>query len=444
LKYLTSFILFVALFPCGVVHSDAGGRPETTPPRKTVLPNGMTVILQEDHSSRVVAASAFVKFGSPHESAETAGARYFLQQMLLRGTARRSAEQIEEELASIGAGMDVTVGDDYVELFATGAGASVEYLITLMAEVLTEPRFDPQEVEKVRKNILLELEGLQDNIRLCGYQALRESLYRDADGELLAYALPPMGEKSSIERIEPAQLRHYWQTYFVPDNMVISLVGDMDSARTLELVERAFGSLPGQNVLPSPQLEIKPLEDCSLTVREQESDAAWLLVGYALPPVANPDIIPLRVASALLGEGMGSLLYQDLRNRQGIAYEAAANFTPRLEACELLIYLQTNPLDIELAKERVFAQITALQTAPVEQATLRRAVEYAAGTFALSHLRTRERAWHYALFETLGVGYEFDLHYAEKLRQVTAADVQRVCREYLRNPAVVLVMPSVW
>ena len=435
-------IVLTMLLLVAVARAPAAPPAETMPPEKSVLPNGMTVILQEDHSSRVVSLSAFVKIGARHESGATAGVRYFLQQMLRRGASRQTAQEIEGKLADIGAGMDVTVGDDYVELYATGGGPNTAFLVSLMGEVLLEPRFDPAEIEKARKDILSQLDGHNDHIRSWAYQSLRESLYQDVADQPFAYALPPIGRESSIQRIQKEHLLNYHRLYYVPNNTVLVAVGDFDTPQTLQQVRETFEGSQPRDLPKSFSTEFMEPSDYHLDVKERDVDAAWLLAGYRLPPASSSDAVPLRVVSALLGEGMGSLLYKDLRNREAIAYEAASTFTPRVYACELLIYLQTNPMEIDHAKERVFANIESLQTQSVSQADLRRAIEYASGTFALAHMRTRERAWHYALFESLGLGYEFDLHFAQKMRQVTAADVQRVCKQYLNCASFVLVMPS--
>lgn len=426
---------------CLATHAPLNAE-ETRPPVRNVLPNGLTVIAQEDHSSRVTSISVFIKFGGVNETPTSAGIRYFLQQMLLRGTTRHTDEEIETMLAEIGASMDVTVGDDYVELYTTGGGSTTSRLIALTAEALTLPKFDIDEIEKLRKDLLGQVDGFQDNVRAWAYQALRDSLYRGADGKPVAYALPPIGSKESLRRIQREDLTRCFHTYYVPGNMVLSIVGDFDSAETTQQIEAAFGNLPAGTLPPVPNAECPDLEESVLAVKERDVESAWLLAGVALPPVTDPDYVPLRVLSTLLGEGMGSRLYKDLRTHEAIAYEAATSFTPRLLSDELVIYLQTAPMSINLAKERIFANLDDLRDNPVAPAELNRAIEYLVGTFALSHQRTRERAWHYAQFECLGLGYQFDHGFAQKARQVTPADIQRVCKKYLNSMGMVLVMPS--
>lgn len=418
--------------------------PETARPLKKVLPNGLTLLLQEDHSSRMVAVSAFVKCGAELEPPLQSGLRYFLQQVLLRGSTRRSSDELENQLAEMGAGIDVSVGDDYVELFATGGGGDSLRLLSIVSDLLLHPRFDPGDIEKVRQETQGQIRQLPDNLRAWSYQSLRESLYVNGEGQPISYGLSPIGLEATVKKIQRDDLVEFHRKHYLASATILVMVGDFDSREVSTGVESAFSALPAVNTPEPQQPAFAELEERPIKIRERDSSTAQILMGFALPSVSHPDYIPLRALTTLLGEGMGARLYKDLRTTEAIAYEAAATFTPRRFASEMLVYLQTNPMSIELAKERILANLDDLKSNGPSASELARAKEYLVGTFALSHQRVRERAWHYGLFEALGMGYEFDEAFPQKVRQVTAADIQRICKEYLEGGSLVVVMPSLF
>ncbi|MCS6862644.1 MAG: insulinase family protein, partial [Abditibacteriales bacterium] len=431
-------------------RGDAHTTAETAPParvknapRKTMLPNGMTVITHEDHSSRIVALSAFVKMGAKHETRAGAGIRYFLQAMLMRGTVSRSAQQIENELAAMGASMDVAVGPDYVELWATGGSESTEQLITLLADVLRHPRFDEQEVEKVRQDLLNQIAAEEDAPRLPAQRALNEALFQNEEKEPVGYGLSLIGYEDSIKRIKREDLLNFYRAYYAPNNIVFVVAGDINAAEVMRYITRAFADFPARRVPQvSPPRPAEVPNKPPLIVLEEPRKNALVLVGFRLPPPSHPDYPALRLLATALGEGQSSRLVKTLRDRLGLAYAVGATFSEFADASQLTAFVECSPDSPDMVKNYLLDEVRRLREEPISAQELQRAKNYRLGRFALDHQRNRQRAWHWGVFECWGVGYQFNEEYAEKIRSVTAADVQRVAQKYLERYVVVLVMPS--
>jgi zinc protease len=415
---------------------------DLTPPTKTKLPNGMTLITHEDHSSRIVAFSAFIKMGAKHENRVGAGVRYFLQAMLMRGTTRRSAQQIEDDLAAMGASLDVSVGPDYVEVWATGGSESIDELITLLADVLRNPRFDEQDVEKLRQDILNQIDAEEDSPRLPAQRALNEALFRSEEKEPVGYGLSLIGYDDSIKRIKREDLLNFYRAYYAPNNIVFAAAGDINAADVTRKVERAFANLPSRQVPQTTPPKPAPLDEPELVVLQKPRRSALLLVGFRLPPPAHPDYPALRVLATLLGEGQSSQLVKTVRNREGLAYEVGVSFSEFADACQMTVSVETDPMRPEFVKNLVLDRLRSLREQPIAPQELKRAQNYRIGRFALEHQRNRQRAWHWGVYECLGLGSQFNEEYAEKMKKVTAEDVQRVAQKYFGQYVVVLVMPS--
>jgi len=403
----------------------------------------MTLITHEDHSSRIVALSAFVKMGAKHETRAGAGVRHFLQAMLLRGTASRSAQQIEDELAAMGASMDVAVGPDYVELWATGGSESVDPLIMLLADVLRNPRFDEQEVEKVRQDLLHQIEAEEDAPYLPAQRALNEALFQNEEKEPVGYGLSLIGYADSLQRIRREDLLNFYRAYYAPNNIVFVVAGDLNAAEVTRKVTRAFADFPSRRVpqVTPPRLAEVPNKP-QLIVLEKPRKNALILVGFRLPPPSHPDYPALRIAATVLGEGQSSRLVKTMRDELGLAYAVGATFSEFADASQLTAFVECPADSPDAAKNYLLNEIRRLRDEPIAAPELQRAKNHRLGRFALDHQRNRQRAWHWGVFECWGVGYQLNEEYAEKMKSVTAADVQRVAQKYLERYVVVLVMPS--
>lgn len=412
-------------------------------PTKTTLPNGMTVIAHEDHSSRIVAMSAFVKMGARHETRAGAGVRYFLQAMLMRGTVSRSASLIENELAAMGASMDVAVGPDYVELWATGGSESADQLITLLADVLRNPRFDEQEVEKVRQDLLNQIEAEEDAPRLPAQRALNEALFQSEEKEPIGYGLSLIGYEDSIKRIKREDLLNFYRAYYAPNNIVFVAAGDVNAADVTRKITRAFADFPSRSVpqVSPPRLAEVPNKP-QLIVLEEPRKNAQILVGFRLPPPSHPDYPALRIIATVLGEGQSSRLVKTVRDGLGLAYAVGAMFSEFADGSQLTAFVECPADSPDMVKNYLLNEIRRLRDEPILAQELQRAKNHRIGRFALDHQRNRQRAWHWGVFECWGVGYQFNEEYAEKMKSVTAADVQRVAQKYFERYVVALVMPS--
>jgi len=420
-------------------------------PTRIVLPNDLRLIVQPDNSSRIVAVNAIVKFGADRETPLTAGIRYFLQNVMIRGSRDRNATQIAEQLASRGASLNTSLGDDYVEFYATGGVDSWDSLLELVAEILMRPRLDDKEIEAVRTDLLNELQFRQDQPATWSYDLFRGTLFSDLQGTPLGYGLPPGGSEDSLRRITRESLRDCQRQYYVPNNTVVSVVGDVDVNAVRAVAASTFKSFAKRTVPPADLPEVSA-EPGRSTVEEREGEMTWLVVGYPAPPVAQADYVPVRVASAVLGEGMASRLFRSLREERKLAYDLA-NFCPeRALASEIATYVAIQPLkdeqgrvaDLRLdeTKQAVLDEYERLKREPVPEAELDRARNYVAGTFAMAHQKNRQKAWQLGRFESLGVGYAYDRTFPDLVRKVTAADLQRVANTYFVDAVAAVVMPQ--
>jgi zinc protease len=174
----------------------------------------------------------------------------------------------------------------------------------------------------------------------------------------------------------------------------------------------------------------------------KRSNLTWLIVGYPAPPVASPDYPAMKVLNAILGGGMSSRLFSELRDKRALAYSTGSFYPSRAEESHLVTYIIALPDNAEAARQGILEIIKEIQERGVPQEELERAKSYVIGNYRIEHETTERRAWYLGWYETLGVGYQMDAYYPQLIQAVTAEDIQRVAQKYLQQYVLSLVGPG--
>ncbi|HHX38813.1 MAG TPA: insulinase family protein, partial [Armatimonadetes bacterium] len=288
-------------------------------PHLTRLRNRLTVITKEVHSSNVVAVSVFVRGGVSAEPADLPGLANFTHHMLLRGTTHRTAEEIMAPIEAIGGTLRARADHDYSMIYLLCAADALRTGLTVMSDVIRNPRFDPAEVEKQREQILSAFTRLDQDPRWVLQKEMGRLLY--ASGP---YSRVVPGTPESVKRITREQLISFHRQQYTPENLIVVVVGNIDRAAAEESVARAFGDMSFSMRPPAaPQPSTwRPLGDLgtNVAVRSQATDLAHLLIGFPMDAITREEYPAVLVLNSLLGGGMGSRLMREVRERQGLSY----------------------------------------------------------------------------------------------------------------------------
>ncbi len=400
------------------------------------LPNGFTVVVQENPAAPVVAMTLFVRVGSRHDTAETSGLTALLGRTLLKGTRSRTALELAQAAEDAGGALESATDQEYSELRARGLARAWRTLLALLHEVATAPTLAVEEVERERATLLAQIRGLEDQPFQVANRLLNRALYG-----LHPFGLPTAGELATVRRLRREELWRHFETFYRPERMVLAVSGQLAAAETVEAVTRVFGGLErgpgGPSVVPPPTERVAPRGG-----EARATQQAQLLVGFLAPPAAQADYAPLKVLNAVLGGGMSSRLFRALRDEAGLAYAVGSFYPTRGETSRLVVHIGTAPANVGRAEADITRQLARLRDEPVTEDELERAKALVTGSFALD-LRTNARqSFYLGFFELIGLGYGYVGRYPGAIEAVTAADLQRVARRYLVEPAVVTVGPS--
>lgn len=405
-------------------------------PQRQQLPGGLTVLVRENTATPVVAASLFVRVGSRWETEDDAGISHLLQQVLVKGTATRSALEIAETAEGLGGGISAGADMDFSELRATALARNWKKMLELMAEVALRPTLPESEIDGERRAMLTALRSRQDQPFPLAMDTIMGRVYGEHP-----YGRPLLGRPAALERIGRARLLAYHQRFYRAPRMILAVSGDVGAREVVAEIARLFATAPTGEGDAEPTLPPAAAR-ADRTVLVRPAAQAQVLVAFLAPPTAHADYAAVKVLTTALGGGMAGRLFTEVRDKQGLAYSTGGAYPSRLGPGVLYMQLGTAPANQARAEAAMLGELERIRRDPVSPAELTRAKAYLLGQFALDRRTNARLAWYDAFFEALGVGPGFADRYARAVEAVTAEDLLRVARTYLTAATIVTLGPA--
>jgi zinc protease len=401
-----------------------------------VLPNGMRILVRENHASAIVAMSLLVGGGTRLERPDTAGITNFLQRVMLRGTPRRSALALAEAAEDLGGSLDASGDVDHGEIRGQALARHANALLGLLAEVALDPALRSEDVERERRLILAQIASRQEAPFTAALDALLSDLYGPHP-----YGLPLLGRRASIERIGPDALAAHYRTIYRPENLVLAVSGDVPAEPIVRRAGRLFGALAGGARVEERQAPA-PVPTRQRRLITGEAAQAQVLVGFPAPPFRDPDHAAVRLLGAVLGGGVSSRLFVEVRDRQGLAYSQGVQVPTRIGPSWLVAYVGTAVASAGAAETAVLREIERARTEPPSEDEVARAKAYVLGTFEMDRRTNARQASSLAFYELAGAGWDFPARYRRAIESVTVTDVADRARRYLTHPTAVVLLPA--
>jgi predicted Zn-dependent peptidase len=256
------------------------------------------------------------------------------------------------------------------------------------------------------------------------------------------YGVSILGTEATASRLNRADLELHHQTYFRPDNMVISIAGRVTPEQAVEQVKQVFGDW----LSPANPLPIQPLPSIvsqpSQVMTPQETQQSIVMLGYLASPVQDQDYAALKLLNTYLGNGLSSRLFVELREKRGLAYDVSAFYPTRQSASTFVVYMGTAPENTETALVGLSTEVERLCSTPLSPDELQTAKNKLLGQYALGKQTNAQLAQTYGWYETLGLGIEFDTQFQQDVANVTPEMAQAVARRYFLEPYVSVVGPT--
>lgn len=315
--------------------------------------------------------------------------------------------------------------------------ADFAQMLRLIAEIMRTPTFPAMEVELEKNLTRQNIRSQQEQPFNVAFKQLREAMYQDHP-----YGYSILGTEETVVQLTREDLQQYHQTFFRPDNFVISLSGRLTLEEGVSLIKEVFGhwQVPGVD-LPSPQLLSLTHNPCQ-KITYQDTQQSIIMLGYTAASVKDPDYPVLKLMSTYLGNGLSSRLFVELREKRGLAYDVSSFYPTRLETSQFVIYMGTAPYNTAIGIEGLRTEAERLYQTELTPEELQAAKNKLLGQYALGKQTNSEIAHLYGWYETLGLGITFDTSFQEQIETVTPEMVQEAARKSLMNPYLSLVGPA--
>jgi zinc protease len=395
------------------------------PIQKFELPGGLRLLVKEDHRLPFVEFRAVFQGGVLAETPADNGITQLLGRMLLKGTKRRSAEQIAREIESVGGSVDGYGGHNSFGVNAEVLSDDVATGLTIVSDVLLNPTFPAAELDREREVQLAQLRAQKDELLRSAGLAMRRALFGNA-----GYGMDSLGSEESLAKLTPADLKAFHQRRTVPNNCVLAIFGDVQTGRILAEVKQAFGNWKQGKAATTSAFELRTSHLPKRVAETRDKKQAVLFIGWPGVTLHDDDRFALDLLQETCSD-LGSRLFLRIREKLGLAYYVGAQNFMGLAPGYLGFYAGTEPAKAAKVEKELLAEAALLRGKGVTAAELKRAKAKLLGQKKIARQDLGGMAMQTALDELYGLGYaNFDTEDA-KFEAVTLADVQAVARKYL-------------
>ncbi|MGL4397240.1 MAG: M16 family metallopeptidase [Hyphomicrobium sp.] len=399
----------------------------------TTLANGLRVASYATADSESVSLGLWVGAGARHEADDEHGLSHMLEHMAFKGTGTRSAQKIAEEIEDVGGELNAATGLDTTAYYARVLKGDEGLALELIADILLNSAFAPEELEKEREVILQEIAGVLDSPDDVAFDLMQETAFPTQ-----ALGRPILGTPASVKAMQPAQFRGYLARNYHPGQMVVSAAGAINHERFVRHVEALFGGL-------TPRVE-----SVGQTARyvggvaaaEKAFEQSHLLVGFPAPSYLDQRFFTAQVFSGLFGGGMSSRLFQEVRERRGLCYSIYSTTWALRDAGMLVVHAATGAEMLEELADVVAGEFADIARRGPGSSELQRAkAQLRAGLLMgleSSSVRAEQMARHVLMHGRL-IGVE---ELSDEVSSVTLGRVQALANEIFRAPPTIAVVGS--
>ncbi|MBZ5628333.1 MAG: insulinase family protein [Acidobacteriia bacterium] len=401
--------------------------------QREVLPNGLIVLTEEMPHIRSISIGIWIKTGSRHEDPESNGITHFVEHMVFKGTKTRTAEDIARQVDSIGGNLDAFTAKECICFDIKVLDEHLPIAMDVLSDLVLNPVFDAKDIARERGVILEEIKMDEDNPDYLVHEIFTQNFWKDHP-----LGKPILGTKETVSRFEQELLLNYWRRFFIPNNMIISAAGNLNHERMVKLVQEKFaGLLAGKNgFYQSP-----PKVSARIIMRNKKAlEQVQICVGVPSHPVCHEHRYAGYILSTALGGGMSSRLFQNIRERQGLAYAIYSELNPYRDTGCLSIYAGTSRASAPKVVQSVVQEFRNLKAEAIPAEELRRAKDQLKGSLMLSLESSTARMSNLArqeMYFDRFIGLDEIVNSIEK---VTSEDLIALANEFFKPESIAVTV----
>jgi predicted Zn-dependent peptidase len=400
---------------------------------REVLPNGLTILTEEMQHIRSASIGIWIKTGSRDEDLQWNGISHFIEHMVFKGTKHRSAEAIARQVDSIGGNMDAFTAKECICFSVKVLDEHLPIAMDVLGDLVLNPVFDAGDIGRERGVILEEIKMDEDSPDYLVHEIFTQNFWKDH-----ALGKPILGTKDTVKKFERDPVLDFHKQRFAPGNLIVSAAGNLKHAQFVELAARHFGHMkPMKNGFHSPQPKIAP----RIIMRNKKAlEQVQICVGVPSHPIAHERRHASYILNTLLGGGMSSRLFQNIRERQGLAYAIYSDLSPYRDTGCLSVYAGTSRESATKVVHSIVAEFKKLKADEIPAEELRRSKDQLKGSMMLSLESSTARMSSLARQEMY-----FDHFYTmdeliEKIESVTVEELKELANEFFRTESIAVTV----
>jgi predicted Zn-dependent peptidase len=397
--------------------------------RRTALPNGLTIITEEMEHIRSVCIGIWIKTGSRDEDKQWNGISHFVEHMVFKGTEHRTAEEIARQVDSIGGNIDAFTAKECVSFSIKVLDEHLPIALDVLSDLVLNPTFTADDIMRERGVILEEIKMDEDSPDYLVHEIFTQNFWKDHP-----LGRPILGTRDTVKGFERVPVTDFYRQRFVPGNVIITAAGHLNHDHFVELVHKHFANMkPMNNGFHSAPPKIVP----KIILRNKKSlEQVQICVGVPSYPITHEKRHSSYILNTLLGGGMSSRLFQNIRERQGLAYAIYSDLNPYRDTGCLSVYAGTSRASATKVVESVVSEFRSLKSAEVPADELRRSKDQLKGSLMLSLESSTARMSNLARQEMYFDHFQDLDELIEKIEAVTADDLQALAQEFFKTDSI--------
>jgi predicted Zn-dependent peptidase len=401
--------------------------------QREVLPNGLTILTEQMDHIRSVSMGIWVKSGSRHEDPNVNGISHFVEHMVFKGTTNRSAEDIARQVDSIGGNMDAFTGKETICFNIKVLDEHLPVAVDVLSDMVLHPVFDVKEITRERGVILEEIKMDEDNPDYLVHEIFTQNFFK---GHPLGK--PILGTKETVRRFDQEATLAYYGSKFAPNNLIVSAAGSLSHHEFVELLTKQFGRLTAGS---NGWHDIPPKINSRIVLRNKKAlEQVQICVGVPSYRISHEKRYVSYILNTLLGGGMSSRLFQNVREKQGLVYSIFSELNPFRDTGLLSVYAGTSRESAPKVVQSVVNEFRQLKENPISEEELKRAKDQLKGSLMLSLESSTARMSNLARQEMYYDRFFGMDEIIERIQTVTIDDLLQSANELFRPELIAVTV----
>lgn len=403
----------------------------------TVLPNGLKIITESMPGARSMSLGFWLRSGSRRETAAENGISHFIEHMLFKGTERRSTQEIARELDTIGGYSDAFTGKEIVSFNAKVLDEHAGKAFEILSDMVLRPVFREDDLEKEKGVVLEEIKMDLDSAESQTHELFCKKFWKED-----ALGWPILGTPKTVKSFHPKMLREYWSRHYIPGNMLITAAGKVKHASFVKMVDSVMGSMPAGSPLPDlPEVKVFP----QIAMKTKASlEQAQVCIAAPSYPMCHARRFGCYLLNTILGGGMSSRLFQNVRERQGLVYHISSELSLYRDSGAMAIYAGTSPASLRKVVGSVMEELRGIKNGPIADEELRRAKDNLKASVVLGLESSSSRMSNLARQEIFFGRFQDLDETVAAIEAVQISDIKDIANTFLKpeNMALTIVGPA--